>query len=349
MSPSVALLKESTPAFALSIKADVKARAIHRLLSDLQQKSYQFFCPTPETQEISINKRIQLSEKELLTAKSVHDIWGWSIATEESETFHSRELIDQLIAAGVLTRDKSASGVLRPQIRVSCLYSEGAGPNYYVHSSWPTDTVDAVFFGPDSYRYIRYMSSLSRHIPNPSIAIDMCTGAGVGAIHLARMYPNAKVYGLDINPKALELASINVAHQMPNNKISLVLSDGFSAVADELRDQVDIVAIDPPFIAGDERTYASGGPTGIELTLRLLTEARDVLRVGGELWAHMAAPITFDGRDKFRESLRTLCGFEVVEYDVIDVDIFGTDIADPASYKDIGRLAAIGLVLRKLF
>lgn len=214
---------------------------------------------------------------------------------------------------------ESDASALIPTIRVSNLYPKPRGPNYYAHSPWPTSEVDSVFFGPDSYRYTRYLGSLTKRIPDCRVAIDMCTGAGVGAIHLAREFPNADVYGLDINPKALRLARINAAHLCPDiepKKLQMLYSDAYGAVKESLLGKVDVITIDPPFIADDNRTYAQGGYLGIEFTLDMLRKSYEMLKSGGEAWLHMAAPITFDGRDIFREELDKLEGWEVAEYEV---------------------------------
>jgi len=260
-------------------------------------------------------------------------------------------VLELVILAGLLVPSKTNSELLVPRIRVSDLYPQGKGPNYYVHSPWPTTEVDSVFFGPDSYRYTRYMSSLTHRIPECRIAIDMCTGAGVGAIHLAKSFPNARVWGLDINPKALAFARINAAHTCPeisSHRLQMLYSDAYTAVHNELKGKVDVIAIDPPFIADDERTYAQGGYLGIEFTIDMFKKSRDLLRVGGEIWCHMAAPITFDGRDAFREAIEELPGWQIADYEVIDVDIFGNEMENIKTYPEIGHLASIGLVFKKV-
>lgn len=164
------------------------------------------------------------------------------------------------------------------------------------------------------------MSSVTPRIPNARLAIDVCSGAGVGAFQLAHSYPQATVLGLDINEKAIEVAKINTKHLFPNRPrsapIDMIVSDGFLSVLDQVRGRVDVVSINPPFIAGDNRTYAAGGPTGMELIFRMIGEAKEALRMGGELYSHMAAPCAFDGTDRFRAALHALAGWEVVAYDV---------------------------------
>lgn len=164
------------------------------------------------------------------------------------------------------------------------------------------------------------MASVASRISDCRLAIDVCSGAGVGVFQLAHSYPQATVIGLDINPKAIQIAKVNTKHLFPSRPrsapIDMIVSDGFLSVRNQVRGKVDVVSINPPFIAGDKRTYAAGGPTGMELILRMIGEAKEALRMGGELYGHMAAPCSFDGKDRFRKALHALSGWEVVAYDV---------------------------------
>lgn len=336
------------------VKDDPTATAIHTLLNELEVKRYSHMCPTPETQQLTMKKRTELAKlanEYQLTAKSVHDVWAWSIPVSRTIAvqLHSPQLLRDLQESGLLVA--RADGLLVPKIRISNLYPKARGANLYVHSPWPTAEVDSVFFGPDSYRYTRYLGSLTKRKLDSRIAIDMCTGAGVGAIHLAREFPEATVYGLDINNKAIALARINARHLCPNidpSKLQILYSDAYTTVKPLLLGKVDVITIDPPFIADDERTYAQGGHLGIEFTLDMLRKSHEMLRVGGEAWLHMAAPITFDGRDIFREELDKLEGWEVADYEVIDVDIFGNEMESIKTYPETGSIASVGLALRKM-
>ncbi|KAF8314732.1 S-adenosyl-L-methionine-dependent methyltransferase [Clavulina sp. PMI_390] len=327
---------------------DLGVKALNALLGELTLHKYSHACPTPETQELTMRKRKLASRRSgepKLLAKTLHDIWAWSLpVAQETGT------LELLKESGCLVPQDGDSQTLVPAIRVSNLYPKPSGPNYYIHSPWPTTEVDAVFFGPDSYRYTRYLRSLTKRMPGCKIAIDMCTGAGVGAIHLAREFPDAEIFGLDINPKALYLAHVNAAHLCPDlepRQLQMLYSDAYSAVEEHLAGRVDVITIDPPFIADDNRTYAQGGWLGIEFTLDMLRKSRPMLRSGGEAWLHMAAPITYDGRDILREELEKLEGWELSEYEVIDVDIFGNEMENPNTYPGIGNIASIGFVLKK--
>jgi hypothetical protein len=297
------------------------------------------------------DEEAKLNGETALIAKSVHDIWAWSIpvSPQTVATLHSANVLSLIKDAGILTNGHN--DLLYPTIRISNLYPKSEGHNYYAHSPWPTSEVDSVFFGPDSYRYTRYMKTLTKRIPDCRVAIDMCTGAGAGAIHLALEFPNAEVYGLDINPKALRLARINAAHICPTKKpdqLQMLYSDAYSAVQEKLAGLVDVIAIDPPFIADDRRTYAQGGHLGIQFTLDMLHKSYSMLRVGGEVWLHMAAPITLDGRDIFREEISKFKGWEVADYEIIDVDIFGNEMGNINTYPGIGSIASVGVVMKKI-
>ena len=60
-----------------------------------------------------------------------------------------------------------------------------------------------------------------------SSVLDMCTGSGCLAILAAEAFPNAHVKGVDISPKALEVARVNRADYEMEDQIDLVLSDLF--------------------------------------------------------------------------------------------------------------------------
>lgn len=53
--------------------------------------------------------------------------------------------------------------------------------------------------------------------------------------------------------------------------------------------------------------------------MRLIDEATDGLKMGGELWCHVLASIAFDGTDTFRHEVNGLNGWEVFAYDVSSV------------------------------
>src|ERR1700712_4992202 len=76
-------------------------------------------------------------------ARSIEDVLGWSLPFDPA--LLPRVIRDCLREAGAL---RTEGDLLRCSLRVSSLRGE-----LYLHSAYPTVSDDAVFFGPDSYRF----------------------------------------------------------------------------------------------------------------------------------------------------------------------------------------------------
>jgi len=85
------------------------------------------------------------------------------------------------------------------------------------------------------------------HITSFSL-LDVCTGSGCIALAIAQAFPDAQIYGCDIDPEALTCARENAA----NNNITNVIfkqSDLFDAFAGQ---RFDYIVANPPYIAHQE-------------------------------------------------------------------------------------------------
>jgi len=298
----------------------------------------------------------------------------------------SPELQQRLLDAGVLESSAEASETpgsseqapYKSTLRVSNLYlptlarplqSQSQSPLYF-HSSFPTTAADSVFFGPDTYLFLDFMSfelpkltfrSGSSAAAQPRCAIDVCCGSGAGAIHLARHY-NSEVFdsnpvsvvGLDMNDAALDLAHVNATLANCASSITFSSSDLFAAVAH--RSDIDLVVTNPPYIATsaqDGPKYSDGGgQQGLGLPLRIVKEGLDVLAPGGYFLMYTGVAVAYNqpGRDALLEHLRELeaeGNVELVGYRVLMPDMFGEELSNEA-YEDIGRIQLVGAVLRKL-
>ena len=81
--------------------------------------------------------------------------------------------------------------------------------------------------------------------PHTHKILDLCTGNGSLAVLAAMTYPETSVVGADISTDALEVAKINVAKHALQSRISLVESDCW----DGLKDQVfDLILCNPPYV-----------------------------------------------------------------------------------------------------
>jgi len=223
---------------------------------------------------------------------------------------------------------------------------------YYIHSSFPTTQSDAVFFGPDTYLFLDFLSQASRYLGTspPRAVVDVCCGSGAGAIHMARSLPSSTVIGLDLNSKALTLGKINA--NLADCQVDFLESDLFAAV--ELRKDIDLVASNPPYIASSEGSdvpmYAAGGAEqGLALPLRIVSEGIQVLAEGGLLMIYTGLPVFYEkpGHDPFLQRIREVEGAELVAYRIIHPDMFGEELSSPP-YVDTGRIQVVGAVLRKI-
>ena len=99
-------------------------------------------------------------------------------------------------------------GLLRSKVRFSTLRGL-----LFVHSAFPTIDRDAVFFGPNTYRFTRFIEQVLRQIDLPANVdpiVDMGCGSGAGGIIARTLLPHAgEVVLADINTRALHHAWVN--------------------------------------------------------------------------------------------------------------------------------------------
>jgi len=304
--------------------------ALVELGNALRKLGYRFITPTPATIAL-VNQRPGNE-----TARDLMDVFGWS------RPFEARILPAHLLAllkeAGMLRTDK---GLLRSAVRVS---SSSVGDALFFHSAWPTDAVDAVFFGPDTYRFLRQLEAAVPALPSaPARCIDIGCGAGAGAIALARMLPAATIHAVDINPAAVSMTVVNAALAGAVKVIA-----GESDLLKDIKGQFDLIIANPPYLvdAGKRSYRHGGGVLGGALSLSIVDAAIDRLAPGGSLMLYSASAIV-RGIDEMHEAVRARldgAGFSW-SYGEIDPDVFSEELANPA-YAQVDRLAAVWLQAR---
>lgn len=80
--------------------------------------------------------------------------------------------------------------------------------------------------------------------PNTEKVLDLCTGNGSLAVLAAMTWPEVSVDGADISADALAVARINVDKHELQERITLLQSDGLSAV----RGPYDLILCNPPYV-----------------------------------------------------------------------------------------------------
>lgn len=306
------------------VRAD---EALLQLGRRLRADGYRFTCVTPATQA-RVNARAEARQ-----ACTLRDVFGWSRPFAAS--LLSPDELQQLRLAGVL----EAQGTLwRSSVRWSSL-----DDLLLVHSAWPTDSRDAVFFGPDSYRFAQLIHEHLSSNPQPVLhALDIGCGSGAGALLIARAAPHAQVSAVDINPMALRHTAVNAALAGVAN-ISVAPSD----LLDDVTGTFDLIVANPPYMldAGQRAYRHGGGALGAELSLRIVEQARERLSVGGTLLLYTGVAIV-EGRDALLEAVRLRLAGPAFSwtYRELDPDVFGEQLLEPG-YEHVERIAVVALTV----
>jgi ribosomal protein L3 glutamine methyltransferase len=169
---------------------------------------------------------------------------------------------------------------------------------YITGEAWLGDfrfKVDPRVIIPRSYFAELLQNGFSPWIQDPdsvTAAMDMCTGSGCLAILMAFAFPEAEITAVDISQDALEVAAENVAAYGLEDRIKLVLSDGFASVPEQ---RFDFILSNPPYVTREsmetlppeylhEPGIALGsGEDGLDLVRQLLVDAPRYLKQEGVL------------------------------------------------------------------
>lgn len=290
-------------------------RSLVELGRALKAERYRFVTPTPETVR-------RVRDRSPHPARTLREVFGYS--RPFSPDILPPALRALLFASGEV---QSTLEGHRATVRFSSL-----GDDLYVHSAFPTTENDAVFFGPDTYRFCRF---LQQNAPAARRVVDIGTGSGAGALCLRARAE--KLVLADISARALALAEVNAA--LAGVECELVSSDVLASVDGNL----DLILANPPYMRDPEaRLYRDGGGDhGEGLSVRIVREALDRLAPGGTLLVYTGATIV-NGQDTFYRQIEPLLRPLEHHYEEIDPDVFGEELETPL-YADAERIAAVGL------
>ncbi len=292
----------------------------------VQATGYRFVAPTPAT-HARVNARSGAA-----WARDLHDVFGWSRPFMPGTI--PQDIVDAMRNANVLAPHEDG---WRSLVRLSDL--DGMT---FLHSAYPTTAADAVFFGPDTYRFARATSYwLDRSHRQIHRAVDIGCGAGPGAALIARACPAADVYAADINDAALAITRANAA--LNGVAITAVNSNLLAAIPGRF----DLIVANPPYLVDPaERAYRhGGGPLGAGLSLMILDAALDRLAPGGTLLLYTGAAIV-RGNDPFHDAAAArLAKIDMAwRYEEIDPDVFGEEL-ESGVYAATDRIAAVLLTV----
>jgi len=301
--------------------------ALVALLRALESRGYDFTAITPASHAAVI------ARPDKAEARDLRDIFGWSLP------FARDRLPDELFE---LLRESEALVEVGPLWR-SCWRVARLGGLLFLHSAFPTEAADSIFFGPDSYRFARFLAAELAGGPPVRRLVDMGSGCGAGALSAARLLPGTALTLVDINPEALRLARVNAA--AAGLGIEAVEGDSLDAVEGDF----DLVIANPPYLMdGGARAYRDGGAMrGARLSLDWALAAARRLPPGGRMLLYSGSAIVA-GRDALHEALAAQlpalgCTLRYVER---DPDVFGEELGGEA-YGDVERIAIVGAVIVK--
>lgn len=300
-------------------------RALLHLAEALRGRGYHFVTPTPLTLE-RVNSRVENA-----LATDLAGVFGWSRPFQHELLPPAIfSLMDQ---AGILAPSDAR---WRSRVRFSSLDGQ-----LFMHSAYPTDAADAVFFGPDTYRFANaILAHLNNHRGHIGRVVDIGCGSGAGGILAALARPQAEVLAVDINPSALRMTRINAALAGAEN-LKAIHSDLLSDVSGEF----DLILANPPYLVDpSERAYRhGGGPLGAGLSLAIFDRALERLAPGGTLLLYTGVAMVGTQDPFLLEISRRLEGQGLQwAYREVDPDVFGEELLDGV-YTECDRIAAVVL------
>lgn len=165
-------------------------------------------------------------------------------------------------------------------------YKEFMGLNFFVDESVliPRDDTEVL---------VNYVLKHIAALPSASV-LNLGTGSGCIETILAKNNPHAQIVGVDISERALMLAKKNLQLHGVEDRVTLLVSDLFSALSSI--EPFDVICSNPPYISAKDMRRLStdilcyepphalyGGQDGLHFYRRIAVEAQAYLRDGGLL------------------------------------------------------------------
>ncbi|MGB6063367.1 MAG: peptide chain release factor N(5)-glutamine methyltransferase [Desulfomonilaceae bacterium] len=166
---------------------------------------------------------------------------------------------------------------------------------------------------PDTEALVEAVLEAIRDHPNPNI-LEIGTGSGAISIAIALENRLSRIVATDIDFRALEAARFNAINLGAAASIDLLAADLFAAIRPESK--FDVVCCNPPYIPSDviptldpeinfePRKALDGGPDGLSVIRRLVSQAGNYLTENGALIIEIGS----EQEPSVREMFETLGG-----------------------------------------
>ena len=166
---------------------------------------------------------------------------------------------------------------------------------------------------PETEEMIELIRKQFNGKPSPKRIIDLCSGSGCIALSLKKIFPKAKVYGLEICPEALKMARQNALKNQL--EVEFVQADLLNLSNFEESGQFDLIVSNPPYILEKEKSNMAANVLEHEPHLALFVPDRDPLffykaikafamkhlSLEGQIWLEINAQLGLETRQLFSD------------------------------------------------
>jgi release factor glutamine methyltransferase len=124
----------------------------------------------------------------------------------------------------------------------------------------------------------------------PTVVVDLCCGTGAIGLAIAHEVPGVELHAADLDPAAVACARRNLSPDQVHE------GDLYDALPDHLRERVDVLVANAPYVPTDEiplmppeardhehHLALDGGPDGLDVHRRIAAGAPRWLAPGGSL------------------------------------------------------------------
>jgi release factor glutamine methyltransferase len=189
---------------------------------------------------------------------------------------------------------------------------------------------------PETEEWCYNLIEQLKTLPNQRLSIlDIGCGSGCIAIALAKNFPQALVYAVDISDKALDLSKKNAQLlQAPN--ITFLKSDVFDQLKPPLK--FDLIVSNPPYIAADEWAHLApsvtqwedakalvAGPEGLNIIDKIIQHAPRWLMPNKDMLDHHVSQLMIEIGYRQGDKVRSLLEKAGFKNSHIKKDLEGKD------------------------
>ncbi|HON05366.1 MAG TPA: peptide chain release factor N(5)-glutamine methyltransferase [bacterium] len=142
---------------------------------------------------------------------------------------------------------------------------------------------------PETETIIDVACDLFKDKTKPLKILDICTGSGILAIVLAKIFTNSKIIAVDISEKAVNIARKNISLHKLENRVNVLRTDIFP----DKNENFDFIVSNPPYLTDVEMKNIPdevkrepfqalyGGISGMDIIKRIIDITPRILKKDG--------------------------------------------------------------------